>query len=100
MEKAAWIRQSSIGQPIRVSIYVQPGARVSEIAGFFDQSLMIKIASPPSDGAANETLREFVAEILGINARQVEILQGTRSRHKILSIEGSTVEEILAKLRV
>jgi len=100
MKELAWIRQITTGQTIRVSVYVQPNAKVSEIAGLFGQSLKIKIASPPSDGAANEALREFVAEILGINARQVEILQGGRSRHKILSIEGCSVEEILAKLRV
>jgi uncharacterized protein (TIGR00251 family) len=83
-----------------VRVYVQPGVRVSAISGIFDQSLKIKIAALPSEGAANEPLAAFVAKILGISTRQIEILHGSRSRHKILGIEGCPVELILAKLRV
>lgn len=100
MEGLPWIKHGADGQPIKVSIYVQPGVRVSAISGIFDQSLKIKIAAPPSEGAANEALIEFVAKILGISTRQIEILQGSRSRHKILGIKDCPVELILAKLRV
>ena len=100
MEGLPWIKQSAAGQPIKVRVYVQPGVRVSAISGIFDQSLKIKIAAPASEGAANEVLIEFVATILGISARQIAILQGSRSRHKILGIGGCPVELIRAKLRV
>jgi uncharacterized protein YggU (UPF0235/DUF167 family) len=100
MKELARIRHSTHGQSMRVSVYVQPNGRVSGISGQFGQSLKIKIAAQPSDGAANEALREFVAEILGITSRQVDILQCSRSHHKILGIDGFSIEEILAKLRV
>jgi|688.fasta_scaffold13822_6 uncharacterized protein (TIGR00251 family) len=100
MEGLPWITQSAAGQPIKVRVYVQPGVRVSAISGIFDQSLKIKIAAPASEGAANGVLIEFVAKILGISTRQIAILQGSRSRHKILGIGDCPVELIRAKLRV
>lgn len=89
-----------MGEPVKIRVYVQPKARVSEVAGFFRESLKIKIAAPPEDSAANEALIQFCAEILGISTRQIQILQGLRSRHKVISIRGLSLEEILAKLRV
>jgi uncharacterized protein len=73
---------------------------VSAISGIFDQSLKIKIAAPRSEGATNEALIEFIAKIMSISTFEIEILQGARSRHKIIGIVGYPVELILAKLRV
>ena len=100
MEGLPWIKQGEACQPIKVHVYVQPGVRVSAISGIFDQSLKVKIAAPPLNGAAKETLIEFVAKIMTIRTRQIENLQGSRCLHKIRGIVGYPVELILAKLRV
>ena len=69
-----------------LSIYVQPGAKKTEIVGVHDKSLKIKIAAPPVDGNANEVLIQFLAKSLGCPIRSVEISSGEKSRHKKIRV--------------
>ena len=51
------------------------------------------------DGAANEELVRFVAKVLGIRQRDIELVRGETSREKLLSITGLTAAEIESRLR-
>ena len=49
-----------------LSMRVIPRAKRNQVIGFMpDGRLKIKIKSPPVDGKANESLRKYLAEILG-----------------------------------
>jgi uncharacterized protein (TIGR00251 family) len=72
----------------RISVYVQPRASKTCIAGFHDGAIKIRLAAPPVDGAANAALIEFVAERLGVAKSRVRLISGTSSRRKVLEIEG------------
>jgi hypothetical protein len=83
---------------VTLAVRVQPGARKSEVSGMVGNELKVKIASPPVDGAANEALIKFVAELFAVRSSRVALIQGERSRSKVLKIEGIDFESAQAVL--
>ena len=75
-----------------LTLHVQPGAKRSEITGLHGDALKIKLAAPPIEGRANEALLKFVAGLFDVPQRNVELMQGGQSRHKVVAITGSLVE--------
>jgi len=86
---AGWYR--SVDEVITLTLHVQPGAKRSEIVGLHGNALKIKLAAPPVDGRANEALLKFLADTFAVPMRNVELIRGGQSRHKIVTIIGSTV---------
>jgi uncharacterized protein (TIGR00251 family) len=83
---------------VRITVYVQPRAAKSQLAGMHDGCIKIRLAAPPVDGAANSALIEFIAQRLGIAKRQVRITAGLTSRRKVVEIEGVAHEAIQSAL--
>lgn len=75
----------------RISLYVQPGAKQTEIVGLHDQALKIRLATPPIEGRANEALLKFIAALFEVPVRQVKLKHGHTSRSKVLIITGSSI---------
>ncbi len=94
---AAWHRAE--GAAIILTLHVQPGAKHSVVSGLHGDALKIRLAAPPIEGRANEALLRFIAELFGVPVRNVELLRGAQSRHKMVKIVGSAVQpqDILAK---
>lgn len=86
---AEWYRRRD--DVITLTLHVQPGAKRSEIAGLHGGALKIKLAAPPIEGRANEALLKFLGGIFAVPLRNVELLQGAQSRHKVVAIAGSAV---------
>ena len=86
----------SFGAPGRIEIAVRviPRARKTEFAGFRDDVLVVRVAAPPVEGAANEALIEFLASALQVPRRAVQILGGERGRRKRVAIDGVTTQQI------
>lgn len=76
---------------IILTLHVQPGAKRSEIAGLHGEALKIRLAAPPIEGRANDALLRYLAELFSVPQRNVELLRGAQSRHKVVRISGSTV---------
>lgn len=93
---AEWYRRD--GDSITLTLHVQPGAKRSEVAGLHGEALKIRLAAPPVEGRANEALQRFVADCFDVPLRQVELLRGAQSRHKMVRVSGSKVapESLLA----
>lgn len=83
-----------MAESARISIYVQPRASKTVVAGMHDGCVKIRLAAPPVDGAANAALVEFVAEQLGIAKSRVRIVSGTTSRRKVIEVEGVSAEQL------
>lgn len=66
-------------------------------AGDGKPSLVVKIAAPPEDGAANEALRRLIAKAAGIGRTSVTIVAGEQAREKRLKLVGDPLA-ILANL--
>lgn len=87
-----------MASPSRISIYVQPRANKTIIAGMHDGCVKVRLAAPPVDGAANAALVEFVADRLGIAKSRVRIVTGQTSRRKVLEVDGVSAEQLAEAL--
>jgi uncharacterized protein len=88
------------GAGVAIDVRVIPRARKTALAGMRDGALLVRLAAPPVDGAANLALRQFLADALSVPVRAIRITSGERGRSKRLEIEGQTVEAVRARLRV
>lgn len=79
-------------------VYCQAGARYTQVDGWHDGRLKIRLKAPPVEGKANKALVEWLSRRLGLPTSQVRISAGAKSRFKTLQIEGATAQEVLGKL--
>lgn len=71
---------------IRLTLYIQPGARKTELAGEHGEALKIRLAAPPVDGKANQALIVWLAERFAVPRRDVTLLAGEKNRHKVVEL--------------
>ena len=89
----------AVAQPQAVlSVRVQPRASRNEVAGLVGDTLKIKLTAPPVEGEANDACLAFLATLLGLAPSRLAIIQGVRSRTKLIRITGLTKEELHARL--
>lgn len=91
-----WLHAS--GDDVLITIHVQPGAKKTEVAGLYGGALKLRLAAPPVDGKANDTLIAFLAKILNISRSRLNLVSGQTSRSKRVAVAGITtavVEEAL-----
>ena len=86
------VRETSDG--IEFDVRVIPRAKRTAFGGVRDGALVVRLAAPPVDGAANETLLLFLSKILAIPRRTIRIVSGERSRRKRIAIAGVTAESL------
>ena len=78
-------------------IKVQPGAVKNEIVGVQEDTLKIKINTPPVKGKANRVLIDFLAKKLRVKRTEVEIIGGHTSKVKKIKVGGQVLK--MYKLR-
>ena len=88
----AYLKSTSNG--VLILLHLQPRASKNEIAGVHGDRLKIRLTAPPVDSKANEALRGFLAEKLGVSKNQVRIVKGEKSRKKDVAIYGVAVENV------
>jgi len=69
-----------------LKLYIQPGARQSEVIDVHGEELKIRLAAPPVEGKANRVLAEFLAKCFNVPLKHVILKRGAQSRHKIIEI--------------
>src|SRR5690242_20342621 len=70
-----------------LAVRVTPRASRNEIVELLaDGTIKVRIAAPPTDSEANETLIDFLAEILGIPKSRLDIVAGAAGRDKLISV--------------
>ncbi len=93
------LRSSDDG--VLIALRVSPGAKKSGVEGMYgENSIKLKVASPPVDGKANKEVESLLANFLGVRKSDVEVVRGASSRDKAIlvrGVESSAVERILAK---
>ncbi len=73
-----------------LAVKVVPGASRSKVAGWLGQELKLHISAPPEKGKANQSVEKLLAKTLGLAPRQVNIIKGHTSTHKIVEFLGIT----------
>ncbi len=79
-------------------VRLQPKASKNEISGILEDSLKIRVTSPPVQGKANQACIEVIAKSLGLKRNEIEILSGHASRRKRLYARGITSAEFKNRL--
>ncbi len=82
-----------------LEVRIQPRASKNGVVMQSDGSLKIRLTAPPVDGAANEALIKYLADILGVAKYQVEIVSGQTSREKRIRITGRDLDTALDLLK-
>jgi uncharacterized protein (TIGR00251 family) len=85
-----WYRRE--GENLKIFIYVQPGAKSTEIVGMHDGALKIRLNAPPIDGRANDALQKFLAKKFNVSSKGIMLVTGEKSRRKTFSILSSDVD--------
>ena len=90
------IRRTAAGVEIRVRVI--PRAKKTELSGERDGALVVRVAAPPVEGAANDALVGFFSRTLGVPKRAVQIVSGERGRTKRVAIADVTEAQIRERL--
>lgn len=79
-------------------VFAKPRASRSRVLGVREGALEISLAAPPVDGAANQELVATLARALGVPRRQVELVRGDTSKHKLVRVQGLGVSALRERL--
>lgn len=66
--------------------------------GVVEGVIQARVAAPPVEGKANESLRRLLADRLGIAFSRVRIRAGEKGKRKVVGIEGMDVAAVLAAM--
>jgi uncharacterized protein len=84
---------------VTLAVRAQPGAKKTAIVGVYGEGdvaqLKIAVQAPPVEGRANEALIAFLAEMLGLPKRSVELVSGELSRSKVFLLRNVTLSSAL-----
>ena len=83
-----------------IDVKVIPRAGRTELVGTRHEALLIRLAAPPVEGAANEELLAFLARLLDLPKRNIILVAGERSRHKKIKVIGTTAARVREKIAV
>lgn len=83
---------------MRISVRVIPRSSKNALE-WEDRALKVRLTAAPVDGAANEALLTLLAQRLGLPKRNLQIVQGTASRHKTVEITGMMLEELEQRIK-
>ncbi|MFA6303936.1 MAG: DUF167 domain-containing protein [Legionella sp.] len=84
-----WYQYNS--DALKIHIYIQPGAKTTEFAGFYDGIPKIRLNSQPIEGRANKDLRAYIAQLFKVPLAKVTLTRGDKSRRKTIEINGSSI---------
>jgi uncharacterized protein len=73
---------------VAITVRVIPRASRPGLAGTRGDALLVRLQSPPVEGAANDELVEVLAKALQVPRRAVSIVAGDRSRQKRVRVAG------------
>jgi uncharacterized protein (TIGR00251 family) len=82
----------------RLKIHVTPRASRTEVGGVHGGVLKLKVQAPPADGAANEAVVKFLANLFGVSKSRILIDRGLSSRNKTVLVAGVGKSRILETL--
>ncbi len=90
------VREDKDGVTFRVR--VQPRASRNQLAGVMDGALRVRLTAPPVEGEANEACLKFLAGLLGVPGKSVQLVSGQAGRNKTVRVLGLTVREVLDRV--
>ena len=84
---------------VRISVKVKPRASRDIVEGWKEGVLVVRLTSPPVDGAANSSLIRLLAKKTGIARSRIRIVTGEKGRSKVLEFEGTDLKDLKERLK-
>ena len=81
-----------------LAVRVIPRSPRSKIDGRRGDAILVRLAAPPVEGAANDALIELLSREFHLLKRQITIVSGATSRDKRVEISGISDTDIEARL--
>ena len=85
-------------QLLYLPVRVQACSSHTQIVGFFNGILKIRLTAPPAAGRANRQLLEFLRQTLKLPARSLALVRGPRSRNKMIAVKGLSQTELMERI--
>lgn len=79
-------------------VKAQAGARRNGITGTHDGALKVAVSQAPERGKANAAIVKILADSLGLNKSQLELLSGQTSTHKRFLVRELNQEQLRARI--
>jgi uncharacterized protein (TIGR00251 family) len=95
-----YLTENSDGRQM-IHLHIQPKGSRSRIVGLHDGRLKLVVSSPPVDGKANKEVLAFLASLLRVHKKDVQLKSGLQSRKKtviVSSISADGIREIIDSL--
>jgi uncharacterized protein len=73
---------------VRLAVHVKPGSARTVVGGRHGEALVVSVSARAADGKATEAALRAVAEAFGVSRRDVTLVTGATSRHKVLRVDG------------
>ena len=97
-EAPTWLTAKH-GEAIILTVYAQPKAANTRIAGIHGEALKISVAAPPVEGKANEALIKYLAKLFQIPKSAIAIKSGEQSRTKRFVLSGLSYDETMSVIK-
>jgi uncharacterized protein (TIGR00251 family) len=76
-----------------------PRASKNEIVEILsDGTVKVHLTAPPVEGKANEALLKFLAKVLNVPQRQLEVIAGAGGRDKLISVIDMDADTVHKKI--
>ena len=86
------------GNSATLLVRVIPRSGRTAVDGRRGDALLVRLAAAPVDGAANDALIRFLADLFDRPRRDLTLVAGGRSRDKQVRINGLTDDQLAARL--
>ena len=74
-------------------VHAQPRASRNALVGVHGDALKIAVQAPPVDSAANEAIRDYLAELFRLPKSRVTLRSGDTSRKKTFQLAGLSLAD-------
>lgn len=72
---------------MKISVKIKTRAKEEKVERIDENNLVVSVKELPIDGKANEAVIKILAEFFRVSASRIEIINGYRSKNKIIEIK-------------
>ena len=87
-----------MAQRTRLRLRVVPGTTHPGVVGRLGDAWKVRVTAPPEAGKANEAVLAMLADVLGLERRDLTLTSGHGSRDKVVALMGLNHEDADARL--
>jgi len=83
---------------VLIPVRVTPRGRANALTGARNGALILSVTAPPAEGQANSAVIQLLSDALRCPKSALGIRRGEKSRDKVVSVAGFTLEEVRSRI--